>query len=167
MLIFLIGFMGCGKSYTARRLSQALDMPYVDMDHAIEDAEGMTVAEIFERHGEPWFRAREREWLEKLDPEAGLIVSTGGGAPCEPGNMDLMNKLGVTVFLDTGKDAIVARLLRSAGRRPLLAGMDENDLGFFYDSKMEERRPFYERAAFHFRHQDIDVLVRLLRNLLP
>jgi shikimate kinase len=165
MLIFLVGFMGCGKSYTARFLANELDIPYVDMDHAIEMQQGKTIPEIFESLGEFEFRKLEHEYLKALDPNFSRIISTGGGTPCFKDNMALMNGLGTTIFIDSAKEMIVERLLRGIHKRPLLQGMNEHDLGFFYDQKMKERRPFYELANFQVKHQDYEVLKQLILSL--
>jgi len=166
MLIFLVGFMGSGKSFTAKHLSAELGFPYMDMDREIEHEFGKSVAHIFEEKGEPWFRAREHEVLEEIDANQNLVISTGGGAPCQSDNMELMNSKGVTLFLDIDKETIVKRVLRGIHRRPLLKGMNQFDLEFFYDAKMKERRPFYEKATFHLKHQDISVIAQLVRELL-
>lgn len=165
MIIFLIGFMGCGKSFTGKYLSADLKIPFVDMDDAIEREAGMTISEIFEQFGEPHFRKLESRFLHNLDPNEDLVVATGGGAPCQGDNMEVMNTRGTTIFLDVDKDVIVQRLLRGIDHRPLLAGMNRYDLEFFYDRKMEERRRFYEQANFHLKHQDIDVISNLVRSM--
>ena len=74
--------------------------------------------------------------------------------------------MGVTIFLDIDRETIVDRLLKGGDKRPLLTGMNEYDLGFYYDQKMKERRPFYEQANFHLKHQDIQVISDLLRAFL-
>lgn len=162
MLIFLLGFMGCGKSYTARKLSEKLDIPVMDMDKDIEEQEGRSVSRIFSESGEAYFRNLESDWLRSLDPESDAIISTGGGSPCFGDNMDVMKALGITIFLDTERERIIQRLAYGRNRRPLLEGMNELDIGFFYDEKMKERRPFYERSDFHLYHQDINVLANLI-----
>lgn len=166
MLIFLIGFMGCGKSFTGRQLSAALDIPFMDMDTAIERQEGCSISELFETEGEPYFRAREAVFIEELSKTGSVVVATGGGAPCHHNLMEAMNRLGVTIFLDLPRETIVDRLLSGLSHRPLLKGMNRYDLEYFYDRKMEERRPFYEQAHFTVRHQDVEVLVRLLNAFL-
>jgi shikimate kinase len=165
MLIFLVGFMGCGKSYTAKYLANELNIPYVDMDQAIEMQHGKTIPQIFEEEGELVFRNLEHEYLKALNPEYSRIISTGGGTPCYHNNMALMNSTGTTIFIDSDKQLIVERLLRGIHKRPLLQGMNEHDLGFFYDQKMKERRPFYEQANFQVKHQDYEVLQRLIQSL--
>lgn len=166
MLIFLVGFMGSGKSFTGKHLSAVFDVPFIDMDHAIEEEEGSTIPHIFEQQGEPYFRELERQFIMDLDADQFAVVATGGGAPCYFDNMEMLNAMGVTIFLDTDKEIIVKRLLEGMDERPLLSGMDRNDLDFYYDQKMKERRPFYEMANFHLKHQDIEVISDLLRAFL-
>jgi shikimate kinase len=166
MLIFLVGFMGCGKSFTGKHLSSVFDIPFIDMDHAIEEEEGQTVSMIFEEKGETYFRHLEHEFLMSLDPDQASIIATGGGTPCFDNNMEVMNNIGVTIFLDVDKETIVERLLRGLDKRPLLRGMNEADLEFYYDQKMKERRPYYETANFQLKHQDIEVITDLLQAFL-
>lgn len=165
MLVFLIGFMGSGKTYTGKHLSAALNIPFIDMDTAIEDQEGKSVTQIFEDDGEFHFRNLEHQFLLDLDPNEKMIISTGGGAPCYHDNIDLMNEMGATIFIDTDKEIIAERLAEGIQKRPLLAGMNEHDLKFFYDRKMEDRRPIYEKANFQIKHQDVEVLRQLVEAL--
>ena len=165
MIVFLIGFMGSGKTYTGKHLSAALNYPFVDMDDEIEKEEGKSITQIFENQGEFHFRTLEYQFLLDLEPDETQIISTGGGAPCYYDNIQLMNKIGVTIFIDTPKELIANRLLKGINRRPLLKGMNQLDLEFFYDKKMEERRPIYEQANFQVKHQDIEVLYNLISSL--
>jgi shikimate kinase len=146
MLIFLIGFMGCGKSYTAKDLSAHINVPMVDMDKFIVNQENMTIREIFEKKGEGAFREMEREYLEKLNPEDDLIIATGGGAPCFFDNMQLMKQKGLTIYLNRNREKALAQLLKGQHKRPLLDGMTPEQVGAFYDERLEERRKFYEQA---------------------
>ncbi len=165
MIIFLLGFMGSGKTYTGKHLSAKLNIPFVDMDKAIEEQEGKSISQIFEQYGEHHFRTLENLYLLQINPEESQIIATGGGTPCFNNNISLMNEMGTTIFIDTAKEKITQRLLKGINRRPLLAGMDADDLEFFYDKKMEERRPLYEEANFHIKHQDITVLKQLVEAL--
>ncbi len=158
--------MGSGKSYTGKYLSAMLDIPFVDMDAEIEEAQSKSISDIFEELGEPYFRNLERKYLEDLDLSKTMIIATGGGVPCFGDNIQLMNRLGTTIFIDSDKDTIVERLMKGLDERPLLKGMNRFDLEFFYDSKMEERRPFYEQSNFQIRHKDMEVIADLIRSLM-
>ena len=95
--IFLTGFMGSGKSYTGRRLSEALGIPFIDLDHWIEDQEGQSIQAIFEKSGEAAFRQIEREALHQMIAYEQAVIACGGGAPCFFDNMEWMNRHGITV----------------------------------------------------------------------
>ena len=91
MIIFLLGFMGSGKSTLGKRLAKKMSWEFLDMDKVLEEQEGMTVTQIFQEKGEAYFREAETQFLQGLDPSMNRIVATGGGAPCHTNNMDLMN----------------------------------------------------------------------------
>lgn len=147
MLYFLVGFMGSGKSYMGRRLAKQLDIPWVDMDKEIERAERRTINEIFEKDGEDYFRKLERDYLLQLDPNQNLIIATGGGAPCFYDNMKVMNEKGKTLYLNRKKEVVIAQLMKGLHRRPLLKGKSQDQVMEYYDTVMEERRPYYEQAT--------------------
>jgi shikimate kinase len=165
MIIFLVGFMGCGKSYTGRALSDLLDIPFIDMDKAIEEKEGMTVKEIFETQGEAYFREQERSFLEQLDTDQKLIVATGGGAPCFFDNMQLMNEIGWTFWLNRSKDVALAQLLKGIEKRPLLQGKSPEEVAAYYTEKLAERTPFYQQATFHVGDAPAEEIAEMIREI--
>jgi len=118
--VYLVGFMGAGKSTLARALGRRLDWPTVDVDEAIERREHMTVAEIFARHGEPYFRAVERQVIVDDLATRHVVVATGGGTFADPQNRSLINGDGVSVWLDVPLERLIARV-PADGRRPLAA----------------------------------------------
>lgn len=160
MILYLIGFMGSGKSHLGRRLAAGTGLPWRDLDQVIESNEGRTIAEIFKTDGEAYFRARERYWLEQItemfsaerDTEGGMscrlraIVSTGGGAPCFGDNMDWMNRNGITLWLDPPTDVLLQRLEKENMHRPVLEGRRGEALRELVMERLEQRRAFYERA---------------------
>ncbi|MFN8238395.1 MAG: shikimate kinase [Chitinophagales bacterium] len=146
MLVFLIGFMGCGKSYVGRNLAPLMGYDYIDLDKHIEEIEGLTVKEIFEQKGEAYFRQKEKEIIYALDSTQNMVVSTGGGAPCFFDNMEVMNKKGLTIYLNRTKKLVIYRLLKGQHKRPLLSGLSAEELEKFYDERLESRKPFYEKA---------------------
>lgn len=149
MLYFLIGFMGSGKSFAGRNLAEMLNIPCVDMDKHIEAEEERTIKEIFEAEGEVYFRELERKFLTELHPSEEMIISTGGGAPCFFDNMDIMNQKGLTIYLNRSKEVVMSQLLKGIDKRPLLQGKTPEEIWEFYDSKLSERKPFYEKATIH------------------
>jgi shikimate kinase len=118
--IYLVGFMAAGKSTVGRVLARRLDWRAEDVDELIEVRERMTVADIFTRHGEPYFRATEREILRLLLPLRHTVVATGGGTFLDPESQRAMKADGATVWLDVPFETVIARLPRD-GRRPLSA----------------------------------------------
>ena len=116
--IYLVGFMGAGKSSTARTLGRRLDWKVEDIDARIEHAERRDIPAIFREKGEPYFRARERDALVELLPERGVVVASGGGTFADPGNRELMLRDGAVVWLDAPFTTVVSRV-PSDGRRPL------------------------------------------------
>lgn len=144
--LFLLGFMGCGKSYWGRMLSKELAVPFLDLDDLIADRAGKTIAEIFLEQGEPGFRALERDALHLLVDMPPSIVAAGGGTPCFGDNMDWMNTHGQTVYLNTPSNVLVQRLRHEKEVRPLLSGVKDADLQHFIEIKIAEREPFYMQA---------------------
>lgn len=138
--IVLIGLSGCGKSTVGRAIGFRLHMPFVDMDAYIEEKEGITVSEIFEKKGEPFFRTLETSAAKALSETGGKIIATGGGVVLKPENMAYLKKNGLIVFLDRTPEAILKRI--NLAKRPLLA--QNKDHLFVLDAK---RRPLYEWYA--------------------
>ncbi len=162
MKIFLVGFMGSGKTTVGRRLAGAVGFDFVDTDRFIEMQQGMTVAEIFARHGETAFRGMERNVLLDLQKQAYAVVSTGGGMPCHGDNMDLMLTSGKVVYLKTSPQALVRRLLHSHTERPLIKGKTEEELQQYIVEKLAEREPFYNRAHVIVQTENFSVDALLL-----
>lgn len=149
-LLFLIGYMGCGKTSLGRRLARRLGWRFVDTDARIEAAEGASVSDIFRYEGETRFRELERRMIETIAAEEGdAVVSTGGGLPTWGDNMERLNALGTTCYIRRSADRI-ARRLSPYGRqkRPRLRGLNDEELVAFMTRDMAERAPFYERAAW-------------------
>jgi shikimate kinase len=118
--IYLVGFMAAGKTTVARILAERLGWRAEDIDELIEARERRPVAEIFAKHGEPYFRGVEREILRLLLPMRHVVVATGGGTFMDPDNRAAINMDGVSVWLDVPLEEVVARL-PADGRRPLAA----------------------------------------------
>ena len=159
--IYLVGFMAAGKTTLARALAKRLDWQAVDIDELIEKREHMSVAEVFARHGEPYFRAVERAVLvDQLRPRH-LIVATGGGTFVDPSNRAAINGDGASVWLDLPLDRVIARM-PTDGRRPLAADRTE------FERLYQARRESYQQA--HVRldatRASVDALVEELMHWL-
>jgi len=167
MLIFLVGFMGCGKSYTGRTIAPILDFDYVDMDKIIEAQEGTSIRDIFAEKGEDYFRQLEHQYLLNLDKKQNLVVSTGGGVPCFFNNMEIMNEKGITIYLNRSKDVVIPRLKKGMHKRPLIQDMNDEELTAFYDAKLAERATFYEQAQIFAGNANAEDIIKMIRKRNP
>ncbi|MCI6243689.1 MAG: shikimate kinase [Lachnospiraceae bacterium] len=141
--IFLIGFMGAGKSTIARSLVQKLNFPLIEMDERIVKEQGMPISEIFDRYGEEHFRDIESELVKTIGTLEPSVVSCGGGTVLRPENVENMKKSGKIVFLTATPQTIYERVKNSSDR-PILNG----HMNVPYIAElMEKRRPVYEGAA--------------------
>ena len=146
--IVLIGFMGSGKSTISRELNTLFSMDVIEMDQVIADREGMSISEIFEVHGEEYFRNRETELLRELQSRKGVVISCGGGVPMREENVVEMKKNGKVILLTASPETILERV-KNNHDRPLLENNKNVD---FISELMEKRRQKYEAAA--------DVIIR-------
>lgn len=148
--IFLIGFMGCGKTTLGRALGALSSLRFVDLDSHIEARTHKTITELFRNEGEEKFRQIEHELLEELAGREDIIIACGGGTPCFHNNMELMNHAGLTVFIDTSRECIMRRLKAGRRRRPLVAALGDSELEAYVDTTFEQRRPVYDLAKATF-----------------
>jgi shikimate kinase len=165
MRIFLVGFMGCGKSTMGRALAASLSMTFIDLDTYLEERYFKTIPQIFADEGEENFRLKERKVLEEVSAFDQVIVATGGGAPCFFDNMELMNSTGICIFLDVEIDSLVNRLIHAKTERPLIKGKSPEELRLFIEGMMQKRRPFYEKAKHILHGKDLspDQVIELLK----
>jgi shikimate kinase len=154
--IYLVGFMGCGKSSIGRRLSYFLKMPYYDMDHEIVRQQGMTIPEIFEKYGEARFREIETEFLRTFRNEA-CIIATGGGVSVNAENRKIMRRTGLVFFLDAKFENIYMRIKHDKNR-PIVQNSTEQQLEKLY----QYRRKFYREAG----HIQVLTADRTLRQIV-
>ena len=146
MRIYLIGFMGCGKSSFGKRLARKLEYPFLDLDEAVEARSGHTVAEIFDQQGETVFREVEKEVLRKTLEMPSGVIATGGGTPCFFDNMDFMKAAGKTVYLKMSPLSLANRLEHARRERPMVSGYKGDALLELIQTKLKEREPYYLRA---------------------
>jgi shikimate kinase len=153
--IFLIGFMGCGKSKLGKSVASKLDLPFIDLDDMVEAQTQQSIPELFASLGEQGFREKEKETLQNSAIASNAIIATGGGAPCFFDNMEWMNNNGITVFIDTPVKVIADRLINARVERPLVKGKSFEELIEFIGSKLQERRPFYSQAKITLTGVDL------------
>ncbi len=157
MRIYLIGYMGSGKSHLGRKFSKHLGVQFVDMDNYIEERNHKTIPQIFAEEGEAEFRKKERKALEELSEFTDIVIATGGGAPCFFDNIDLMNKTGKTIYLNIDPEILANRLLKSKTERPLIKGKSKKELIEFIDETLKKRNDFYKQAKFRITQPDISM----------
>jgi shikimate kinase len=158
MRIFLIGFMGSGKTHWGTRIAEKLQIPFYDLDAVIVDAEGMNISEIFAIKGEEYFRYMEKQTLEDLiSREENFVLSAGGGTPCFFNNIKLMKKNGKVLWLNTSLDVLNKRLLKEKMSRPLLRGITEAGLRAYIIRKLSERKMYYEQADLMVHEETVEL----------
>ena len=147
MKVFLIGFMGSGKSAAGKLLAQRLGCGFVDTDHLITKKSGMDIPAIFNKQGEKAFRDAEHMALQEIvkmpDP---FVIATGGGLPCTEENMKLMKQCGQIVYLKRSPDELYELLKSETHQRPLLA--QSTDLRATINQLLSLREPFYNQANY-------------------
>jgi shikimate kinase len=147
MKIFLIGFMGSGKTHWGKLLSQKLNLPFFDLDEQILSHEEKDITEIFAERGEEYFRQKEKETLHIItESHDSFVMACGGGAPCYFNNVDYMNKTGTTVWINTPVDTLFNRLISEKDKRPLIKSLTNDQLRGFISKKYADRKIYYEQA---------------------
>lgn len=141
--IFLIGFMGAGKSTVAARLQQLLSVECIEMDQQIVKEQGMAITDIFEKYGEDYFRDLESQMISKLQNQSGLLVSCGGGVVVRPQNAALMRQNGTVILLTAEPETIYERVHKST-ERPIL---NDNMSVAYIAELLEKRKQKYLEAA--------------------
>ncbi len=173
MIIFLIGFMGSGKSYYAEKIASMLKIPYIDLDAAIEQNQEMSIAELFARKGEAEFRRLEALTLKEQfallaanstasapsskgsDPLG--LIACGGGTPCFHDNMKWMNERGLTIWINPSTAVIKARLKNERATRPLIAGLSDDELDEFVEAKLQSREKYYSQANIQITDPEMPI----------
>jgi shikimate kinase len=155
MRIFLIGFMGSGKTHWGKQVAHRLQLPFYDLDEVMITDEGKSVAEIFAELGEEYFRMKEKDTLEQLvaDNES-MVLSCGGGTPCFFNNIEFMKKYGIVVWLNTNVEILLQRLLKERLKRPLIKDIGDDELRTYIIKKLNERRMYYEQADVTMDKED-------------
>ena len=155
--LYIIGFMGSGKTTAGKKIASLLGWTFIDLDKKIEEHEGQSIAEIFSQNGEDYFRRVESEVLKDLKNETKAIISAGGGTPCHGNNMDYMLETGLTLYLKLTPGQLKSRLINSKGERPLIKNLDETGLLKFINKKLAEREIYYNRAEVTVEGIDTDI----------
>lgn len=163
--VFLVGFMGAGKTTLGKKLATKMKRPLVDLDDKVASVNGFaTVKDLVAEKGMDFFREEERRVLNSAD-FGSAIVATGGGTPCYFDNMQRMKMLGTVVYIEVAEEVLFSRLKTTDfSTRPLLQGMNEQDLRTFINSKLKERLPYYLQAHLVFNSVN-SPLLQLIQKL--
>ena len=172
MRLYLIGYMGSGKSTVGRKIARFAHLRFIDTDSEVEKLEGASVADVITYQGEEYFRQVERRVLEKSAEEDNVVVSTGGGLPVWGDNMERLSQLGASVYLRRTAENIISRLSPyGREKRPKFRGLNDEQLLSFMKSHMAEREPISSKADFVIDcdtmsdSQIIDLIIKEIKNL--
>ena len=171
--IFIIGYMGVGKTTVGKQLAKSLSLSFVDVDAYIQSRYHKTIPELFAEKGEAEFRKIEQQALHEVANFENVVISTGGGAPCFFDNMEVMNRAGTTVYLKTAPEMLAERLLMSKTVRPLIIGKSKEELIPFITKHLAEREPFYKKAKIThcivgmLSKEEVHLTVEEIEKLIP
>ncbi|MGL2988297.1 shikimate kinase [Flavobacterium sp. RSSA_27] len=146
--IILLGYMGCGKSTIAHKLSEKTSIPFIDLDQYIEKTTHLTIKELFEKHGEVYFRKLEHQaFVSLLEQEETIILGLGGGTPCYANNHELLQRPDViSIYLKASVATLFERLSRNKSKRPLIADLNDAELQEFIAKHLFDRSYYYNQA---------------------
>lgn len=155
--IYLVGYMGAGKSTTSKRLARRLGMESYDTDRLFEEKYHISASDFFKKYDEALYRRLETQILHDTINYEHAVIATGGGTACFNNNMEWMNQHGFTIFLKISPQTAINRLSQSKVRRPLVFGKTTEELTAFIQKNYAERMPFYEQAQLIFKGEDCDI----------
>ncbi|MEN8224908.1 MAG: shikimate kinase [Bacteroidota bacterium] len=158
MKIFIIGYMGAGKSTVGRRLANRLNIPFIDLDDAFESKFRYSIHRFFDQFGETRFRELEHQCLLEVTSEnENAVISTGGGTPCFHSNMELMDAAGTTIYLKMHPGSLAHRLSKARKPRPVIRNIHNDDVQTFIEQQLAEREKYYTRAHITVKGEDLDM----------
>jgi len=150
MNLYLVGYMGVGKTTVGKLLAQKLNVPFIDVDEFIENRYHKTITTLFEEKGEAGFREIEHRAIQEISSFEDVVVSTGGGLPCFFDTMELLNRTGITIYLKSNVNELVGRLAMDMQKRPLIKKKTAEELRDFVETNLAKREPFYNQAQVIF-----------------
>lgn len=172
--IFLIGYMGSGKTTLGRVLSRQLGYDFIDLDLFIENRYHKSIKALFAEHGDNGFREIERRILNEVCDFENTIIACGGGTPCFFDNMELMNSHGLTIYLHIPIERLFKRLTKPSAKakRPVIASKSDEELMEFIRENLQAREMHYKKAVINFDTTNIEtaaeteVTAAYLKNIL-
>jgi shikimate kinase len=144
--IFLIGFMGAGKSTIGKKLAHRLGLQFFDLDKLIEAKAGCSISDIFKFLGEDAFRQLEQSCLQEIVAHDHILLAAGGGTPCFFNNIEIMKAKGLVIYIELPELVLYERLVKAKKVRPSVRGMNEVELKAFIEKQLLTRKSFYEQA---------------------
>ena len=165
MRIYLVGYMGAGKSTTSKRLAHLLGWEAYDTDRLFETRYKISINDFFHKYDAELYRKLETQILRDTLSLDNAVIATGGGTACFNNNMEWMNQNGFTVFLKISPESAIVRLSQSKVKRPILVDKSPEELAEFITKNYAERLPFYEQAKLVYKGENLDV--DRLAELLP
>ena len=165
-MVYLIGYMGAGKTTITKLLANELHLPYYDTDKEIEKKEKRSVSEIFKKDGEFHFRILETELLKDINQNS--IIACGGGLPIHNNNMRLINSKGISIYLKASNNYLFNRLKNEKRNRPLIANKTNKELEVFIKNELQNRSPFYNLANYTIvvDNKSTDEVLRQVNSLI-
>ena len=158
MKIFLLGFMGSGKTHCGQLLSRKRNIPFFDLDEQITSKEGKSIIEIFDEKGEDHFRLLEKDALRIItESHDSFVMACGGGTPCYFNSIDYMNQSGTTVWINTPFETLHKRLLEQKEQRPLIRKLSDEQIMGFIIKKFADRKIYYEKAGIRIDEDPVRI----------
>lgn len=155
--IFLIGFMGSGKSTFGKKLAKALQFPFIDLDKEIEKKSKCSVNDIFKYLGEDTFRKMESDTLKSFEEIPSFVMATGGGTPCYFDNIEYIHSQGISIYIELDSKSIYNRLSNAKNIRPTIKGKKEDELMQFIEETFSKRKHVYEQASHKVNGLNVEV----------
>ena len=157
MRIYLIGYMGSGKTTIGKKLATRLGFLFIDLDRLIENKYRISIPDIFNRYDEDAFRMIEHQSLQETFTYSNAVISTGGGTPCFYNNMELINQHGFSVYIQMHKKSLYDRLLNSKKKRPLLADKSAEEIMDHINKQLAEREPYYQQSKLSVKGESMEI----------
>lgn len=161
--------MGAGKSTLGKKIAKKIDISFIDSDREIEERHQKSIGDIFTENGESFFRTLETDFISSLKDKGEFVLATGGGMPCFGKNMELLNELGTTFYLERSPKELAHRLFNAKKRRPLIEGLEEEELISFIEDKLSMREEYYKAANVVLPREDqtVNAIVDVANLLTP
>ncbi len=154
--IYLIGYMGAGKTTLGKALAKAMELTFIDLDNFIEEQQHKTISEIFAEIGETGFRRVEHEALLQVSQFEQVVISLGGGTPCFYENMEVINRSGISIYLKPSEEVLLRRLIKGKHKRPIIADKSDEELRLFIRENLAKREPYYLQSTITFESDHLE-----------